>query len=306
MSVKGRVAIVTGAGNGLGREYALALAAAGAKVIVNDYGGSIDGVPGTSESAQNVVDEITKAGGTAFADGHDVSKDAKKVIATAVQEYGTVHVVVNNAGISGKPSSHDDIDAEAFMRVLQINVLGTTLMTSVAYAIMRKQGFGRIINVSSNSIYGFGAGGDCAYATSKGAIFALTRDLGRYAPKDGIKINGIMPSGWSRMGDMTENTKRVTRTYFDPAKIGPFVVLLASDECPVSGEVFTVSAGRAARETLATFPGSNAGTTQGWLEDWDRVFGKTDEPYLAVSCVEHVKYIVKNATGQEMDAIADF
>jgi len=306
MSVKGRVAIVTGAGNGLGREYALALAAAGAKVIVNDYGGSTDGIPGTSESAQKVVDEITGAGGTAFADSHDVSRDAKEIIATAVQQYGTVDVVVNNAGISGKPSSHDDIDAEAFMRVLQVNVLGTTLMTSAAYAIMRDQGFGRIINVSSNSIYGFGAGGDCAYATSKGAIFALTRDIGRYAPKDGIKINGIMPSGWSRMGDMTENTKRVTRTYFDPAKIAPFVVLLASEECPVSGEMFTVSAGRAARETLATFPGSNAGTTQGWLEDWDKVFGKTDEPYLAASCMDHVKYIVKNATGKEMDAIADF
>ncbi|CZR64450.1 probable FOX2-Hydratase-dehydrogenase-epimerase, peroxisomal [Phialocephala subalpina] len=306
MSVQGRVAIVTGAGMGLGREYALALAAAGAKVIVNDYGGDLDGIPGTSERAQSVVDEITKAGGTATADGHDVSKDAKTIIAAAVRAYGTVDILVNNAGISGKPSSHDDVDGEAFMRVLEIGVLGTSLMTSAAYATMRQQGYGRVINVSSNAVYGFGAGGDCAYAASKGAIYALTRDLGRYAPRDGIKINGILPSGWSRMGDMSEGTKLVTRTYFDPAKISPFVVLLASGECPVSGEMFTCSAGRASRETLATYPGSNAGTAEGWLRDWDKVFGTTDKPYIATSCLDHVQYVVKNATGKEMEAIAEF
>jgi NAD(P)-dependent dehydrogenase (short-subunit alcohol dehydrogenase family) len=291
---------------GLGREYALALAAAGAKVIVNDYGGSLDGAPGTSERAQSVVDEITKAGGTATADGHDVSKDAKAIIANAVRAYGTVDILVNNAGISGKPSSHEDVDGEAFMRVLEIGVLGTTLMTSAAYTIMRKQGFGRVINVSSNAVYGFGAGGDCAYTASKGAIYALTRDLGRYAITDGIKINGILPSGWSRMGDLSEGTKVVTRTYFDPAKISPFVVLLASEECPVSGEMFTCSAGRAARETLATYPGSNAGTAHGWLKDWDKVFGTTDVPYIASSCLDHVQYVVKKATGKEMAAIAEF
>lgn len=306
MSVKGRVAIVTGAGGGLGREYAISLAAAGAKVVVNDYGGTLDGRPGTSERAQAVVDEITKAGGTAVADSHDVSKDAKKIIADAVKNYGTVDILVNNAGIAGKPSSHDDVDGEAFMRVLEIGVLGTTLMTSAAYAVMRQQGRGRVINVSSNSIYGFGAGGDCAYAASKGAIYALTRDLGRYSERDGIKINGILPSGWSRMGDMSEGTKLVTRTYFDPAKISPFVVLLASDECPVSGEMFTVSAGRAARETFATYPGSNAATTEGWLKDWNKVFGTGDEPYAATSCLDHVQYIVKNATGKDMEAIAEF
>lgn len=291
---------------GLGREYALALAAAGAKVVVNDYGGTLDGSPGTSERAQAVVEEIKQAGGTATADGHDVSRDAKTIIAAAVRTYGAVDVLINNAAISGKPSSHDDVDGEAFMRVLEICVLGTTLMTSAAYATMRKQGYGRIINVSSNAIYGFGAGGDCAYAASKGAIYALTRDMGRYAERDGIKINGILPSGWSRMADLSEGTKSVTRTYFDPARISPFVVLLASDECPVSGEMFTCSAGRAARETLATYPGSNAGTAEGWLRDWDKVFGTKDEPYVATNCLDHVQYVVRNATGKEMEAMAEF
>jgi NAD(P)-dependent dehydrogenase (short-subunit alcohol dehydrogenase family) len=306
MSVKKRVAIVTGAGMGLGREYALALAAAGAKVVVNDYGGTLDGVPGTSERAQSVVDEIIKAGGVACADGHDVSKDATKIVEAAITAFGTVDILVNNAGISGKPSSHDAVNGEAFMRVLEIGVLGTSLMTSAVWAIMRKQGFGRVINVSSNAIYGFGAGGECAYTASKGAIYALTRDLGRYSPRDGIKINGIMPSGWSRMGDLAESTKKVTRTYFDPAKIAPFVVLLASEECPVSGEMFTCSAGRASLETLATFPGSNKGTTQGWLKDWDKIMGKGEKPYIAKDCLDHVQYMVRNATGQEMEHIPGF
>ncbi len=306
MSVKGRVAIVTGAGGGLGREYALSLAAAGAKVVVNDYGGTLDGKPGTSERAQSVVDEIVTAGGTAVTDSHDVSRDAKKIIATAVKAYGTVEIIINNAGIMGKGSPHDDVDGEAFMRVLEIGVLGTSLMTSAAWAIMREQEYGRIINVASNSIYGFGAGGEGAYAASKGAIYALTRDLGRFSPRDGIKINGIMPSGWSRMGDTSETSKKVTRTYFDPAKISPFVVLLSGEECPVSGEMFTVSAGRAARETLATFPGSNAGTAEGWLKDWDNVMGKTEDVFIAADCLDHVKHIVRNATGKEMEEIQGF
>lgn len=306
MSVRGRVAIVTGAGMGLGREYALALAAAGAKVVVNDYGGTLDGAAGTSERAQSVVNEITASGGVATPDSHDVSKDPQKIIATAVDAYGTVDILVNNAAISGKPSSHDDVDGEAFMRVLEIAVLGTSLMTSAAYAIMRKQKFGRIINVSSNAVYGFGAGGDCAYAASKGATYALTRDLGRFSSRDGIKINGILPSGWSRMADLSEASKKVTRTYFDPAKISPFVVLLASEECPVSGEMFTCSAGRAARETLATFPGSNAATAEGWLKDWDKVMGKTDETYIATDCLDHVKFMIRNALGEEMEDVPNF
>jgi NAD(P)-dependent dehydrogenase (short-subunit alcohol dehydrogenase family) len=306
MSVKGCVAIVTGAGGGLGREYALALALAGAKVVVNDYGGTLDGNAGDSVRAQSVASEITAVGGTAISDGHDVSIDAEKIVARTVKEFGTVDILVNNAGILGKPSPHDNLDGAAFMRVIEIGVLGTQLMTSAVYAIMREKKWGRIINVSSNAIYGFGAGGDCAYAASKGAIYAATKDLGRFSARDGIKINGIMPSGWSRMGDISEGTKKITRTFFDPAKVAPFVVLLSSEECPVSGEMFTCSAGRAARETFVTFPGSNAGTATGWLKEWDNVMGKTDDAYIADGCLEHVRYMVKNALGKEMGEIAGF
>lgn len=306
MSVRGRVAIITGAGGGLGREYAIALAAAGAKIVVNDYGGSLDGKAGDSAKAQAVADEIIAAGGMAISDGHDVSKDAKSIVARTVEAFGTVDILVNNAGILGKPSSHDDFDGEAFMRVMEIGMLGTSLMTSAVYSIMREKKWGRIINVGSNAIYGFGAGADCAYTASKGAIYAVTKDLGRFSPRDGIKINGVMPSGWSRMGDISEGTKKLTRTFFDPAKVAPFVVLLSSEECSVSGEMFTVSAGRAARETLATFKGSNAGTAEGWLGDWDNVMGKREEIFLADGCLDHTSYIVKQALGQEMGQIDGF
>lgn len=220
MSVKDRVAIVTGGGLGLGRLYALALAERGAKVVVNDYGGTLDGQPGTAFRAQKVVDEIMAAGGVAVADGHDVSDraGAKAIIDNAVEAFGTVHILINNAGITGKISPHDDVDADAFMRVIEISVLGTTLVTSAAYGIMAKQGFGRIVNISSNAIYGFGAGGDCAYGASKGAVFTITRELGRWSERDGIKTNCILPSAASRMTEVSEGTKKLASTYF-PAEV---------------------------------------------------------------------------------------
>lgn len=215
MSVQGKTAIVTGAGLGLGRLYSLALAARGAKVLVNDYGGNLEGQPGAITRAQSVVDEIKAAGGTAVAHNGDVSRDAKDIVQAAINEFGTVDILINNAGITGKFSPHDNVDGAAFMRVLEISVLGTALVTSAAYSVMAKQHYGRIVNVSSNAIYGFGAGGDCAYGAAKGATFAMSRELGRWSPKDGIKVNCIMPSAASRMTDLSEGTKKVS-AYFPP------------------------------------------------------------------------------------------
>ncbi|KAJ9501999.1 hypothetical protein H2202_002063 [Exophiala xenobiotica] len=305
MSVQGKVAVVTGAGLGLGRLYALALAARGAKVLVNDYGGNLEGQAGAITRAQSVVDEIKAAGGIAVAHNGDVSRDAKDIVQAAVQEFGTVDILINNAGITGKISPHDNVDSAAFMRVLEISVLGTALVTSAAYSVMAKQRYGRMVNVSSNAIYGFGAGGDCAYGAAKGATFAMSRELGRWSERDGIKINCIMPSAASRMTDLSEGTKKVS-AYFPPEGVVPFVVALCSEECPTSGEVFTASANRAARETLATFPGVNSDNPEGYLKDWDKVMGKGDVPYLADSTLDQVKYIIRHAHGTEMEDIPEF
>jgi NAD(P)-dependent dehydrogenase (short-subunit alcohol dehydrogenase family) len=173
--------------------YALALAERGARVVVNDYGGNLEGQSGTIARAQAVANEINESGGSAIADQSDVStqQGVATLVSRAKDAFGTVHILVNNAGITGKMSPHDNVDGPAFMRVLEISVLGTTLMTSACYSIMAQQKYGRIINVSSNAIYGFGAGGDCAYGASKGATFAITRELGRWSERDGIKINCV-------------------------------------------------------------------------------------------------------------------
>ncbi len=226
MSIAGKVAIVTGAGLGLGRLYALALAERGAKVLVNDYGGDLEGRPGNIAVAQSVVDEIKAQGGIAVAHGGDVAKDYKEIVEAAVKEFGTVHILINNAGILGKMSPHDNVDASAFMRVLEISVLGTAMLTSAVYSVMAKQKYGRIVNTSSNAMYGLGSGGDGAYGASKAAAFALTRGLGRWSERDGIKINCTMPSAASRMADLSDGTRYVTQTYF-PAEVS----LLWSNYC---------------------------------------------------------------------------
>jgi len=309
MSVKGRVAIVTGAGGGLGREYSLLLAAGGAKVVVNDYGGSLEGDAGTISRAQSVANEITRAGGVAIADGHDVSikADCQALVSRAVAEFGKIDILVNNAGISGKPSSHAELDGAAFMRVLEIGVLGSQLMTSAVWGTMQTQGYGRIIYISSDAVMGFGAGGDCAYAASKGATFAIARDLGRFSPQHGIKVNVVMPSGSSRMGDLSEGSKHITRTYFEASKCAPLIVALASEECPVSGECFAAGAGRSARVTLVTFPGhTHEATAEGFINNWGKVMGNEKDAYIPKNTIDHVRYGVWHASGLEVDDIPEF
>ncbi|EXJ70204.1 uncharacterized protein A1O5_06272 [Cladophialophora psammophila CBS 110553] len=270
MSVAGRVAIVTGAGRGLGRLYALVLAERGAKVLVNDYGGDLEDRPGTIAVAQAVVDEIVAKGGIAVAHSGDVSKDYKDVVDTAVREFGTVHILINNAGITGKISPHDNVDPSAFMRDLETSVLGTAMLTSAVYSIMAEQKYGRIVNTSSNAMYGLGSAGDCAYGAAKAAAFAMTRQLGRWSERDGIKINCTMPSAASRMGDISEGTK--------------LSVLWRS---------FSTGADRAAREAMATFPGLKAKTPEQFLQNWDKVMGKGDQPFLAASTLEQVQYVIR-------------
>ncbi|KAI9833635.1 MAG: hypothetical protein M1819_003588 [Sarea resinae] len=301
--VKGRVAIVTGAGGGLGRAYAILLAARGAKVVVNDYGGSLEGEAGSISMAQTVVDEITSAGGIAVADGHDISvpTSAKAIVDLAVRTYGTVDILINNAAISGKLSPHDDVDVAAFTRVWEIATLGTSMMMSAVYKIMEKNHYGRIINTSSDSIFGFGTGGDGAYPASKGATFALTRDLGQFSERHGIKINGVMPAAASRMTDPSPNIKKVCRQYFPPETAAPFVVALASEGCPVSGEWFTIGANRAARTTLATFPGhSHEEDPEGFLKNFDKVMGEAKDVYFPKNLMDQVRYSLVQAAGVDI------
>lgn len=301
----GRVAIVTGAGGGLGREYALLLARKGVKVVVNDYGGSLDGVKGTPSRAEAVVAEIKAAGGEACADGHDISvlEEVRALTDFAISQYDKIDIVVNNAGTAGQLSSHDNLNVSSFRRTWEIACLGTIMMISVVWPVMQAQGYGRIINTSSDSIYGFGGGGDGGYASSKGAVYALTRDLGRFSEQHGIKINGVLPSAVSRMSDLSPIIKDITHKYFQTEKVATFVVALASEQCPVSGELFSVGGGRASRTTLATFPGYSSDTVEGYLENFAKVMGSTTEAFVPTDTLDQVSYAIRHATGVDLGKI---
>ena len=264
----GQVVVVTGAGGGIGRAHALLFASEGAQVVVNDYGGDSHGHAGTSEMAEEVVAEITKAGGTAVADGHDVATNGAQVIATAVEAFGGVHVVVNNAGIAGG-GTFDEIPIEDYERMVAIHLGGTVKVTRAAWPIMKAQGYGRVVNTSSASV--FGLPGTYPYITAKAALFGLTRAQSHDGKPNDIKVNAIMPSAYSRLTAQSEDFAKVMLAGFPAERVSPFVAALCSREVPVTGETFVVGGGRAARVVLATVPGMTD------ITDIDDVLARFDE-----------------------------
>lgn len=247
-----QVVVVTGAGGGLGRAHALALAAEGAMVVVNDYGGDSHGNAGTSEVADAVVSQIRAAGGEAVADAHDVALDGAAVVQTALDAFGGVHAVINNAGIAGG-GQFDAIPEADFDRMLAIHLGGTLAVNRAAWPIFRSQGYGRIVNTSSASVFGIPY--TSAYITAKAALFGLTRALAYEGRDSDIKVNAIMPSAYSRLTAQSREYAAIMEAGFPPEKVSPFVAALASRDVPVTGETFIVGGGRAARVILGTVPG---------------------------------------------------
>ncbi|KUI01816.1 short-chain dehydrogenase [Mycobacterium sp. IS-3022] len=245
----GRVAVVTGAGRGLGRTHALLLAARGAQVVVNDFGGAedTDGSP-----AHQVVEDIRAAGGTAVADGTDVStlEGASRIADLAVSTYGRLDVLVNNAGIlrdrTLKKISPDEVDA-----VLAVHLGGTIWMSKAVWPVMTAQGYGRIINTTSAAGL-FGNFGQTNYAAAKAGIVGVTKTLALEGARDGIKVNAIEPAARTRM---TENLPGSLVASLDPALVAPLVLWLSAEECPATGDVYNVGGGRVAKVFVAQAPG---------------------------------------------------
>jgi multifunctional beta-oxidation protein len=233
---KGRVAIVTGSGNGLGRAHAIALAVQGAQVVVNDIGTSADGIGKSSEVADQVVKKIKDAGGTAVASYDSVATEegAKKIIQLAVDNFGRLDILVNNAGII-RSSQVDETKTEDWDAVIKTHVYGTFFCTRAAVPIMKKQGYGRIINTSS--AVGFGLINHAAYSTAKEAITGFSRTMARELAKHGITCNIIRPvAAWrgvkQKLGAVDVN---------QPEDIAPLVVYLASEQAGnVNGCIFEV------------------------------------------------------------------
>ena len=242
--LSGRVAIVTGGGRGLGRAHALALAAHGARVIVNDLGGDVQGEGRDPTPAQQVVAEIRKAGGEAAVSGHDVSDwgEAEALIGMTVETFGDLHIVVNNAGILRDRTLANLSEAE-WDAVIRVHLKGHAATTRHAMALWRERSkAGREVKASlihTTSLAGLvGTLGQANYAAAKLGIVALSRVAAVEGAKYGVRSNAISPSARTRIETSLKPPPPGVFDVFDPANVSPLVVWLASPDCPATGQVF--------------------------------------------------------------------
>ncbi len=253
---EGRVAIVTGAARGVGRQHALQLAKAGAKVVVNDLGAAVDGRGADVSPAQQVVDEIKAAGGEAVVNGDDVSSfdGAKTMVDQAINTFGKLDVVVNNAGIL-RDRMLVNMTEEEWDSVIQVHLKGTFAPARHAAAYWRamskqnddgKPVMGRIINTSSTSgIYG--NVGQTNYGAAKAGIAAFTIIAARELSRIGVTVNAISPSAYTRMTDNLREYSEEDKQVRDPSWVSPTVVYLASEEAQdITGRVIQAGAGMVA------------------------------------------------------------
>lgn len=279
--LKGKVAVVTGAGAGIGREHALALAREGARVVVNDLGGDRHGGGRGSEAADRVVEEIKAAGGEAVASTETVAtrEGADGIVWTAQSKFGRVDVLVNNAGIL-RDRTLLNMSDDDFERVLQVHLHGTYHCTQAAARAMRVQGQGgRIVNTTSLSglLGNFGQGN---YAAAKAGIYGLTRVCALEFQKMGITVNAIAPVALTRMTSDLAMMKGATEKDLGPQFVAPVVVFLASDlAAEVTGQVVGVQGGKVFLYRMETTEGATKDPEKGlWTateikEAWGRIAG---------------------------------
>lgn len=240
----GKVAIITGAGGGLGRQHALLLAKRGALVVVNDLGGAVDGTGSDKGAAERVVDEIKAAGGEAVADTNSVAtpEGGEAIVQTAIDAFGRVDIVVNNAGILRDKAFHN-MTPDLMNPVFDVHLKGAFHVTRPAFVKMREQGYGRIISTSSAAGI-FGNFGQTNYGAAKMGLVGFTRVLAQEGVKANIKANVIAPLALTRM---TENIMSGTMAErIVPELVTPIVAYLAHESCEASGRIFSVGGGRVA------------------------------------------------------------
>jgi NAD(P)-dependent dehydrogenase (short-subunit alcohol dehydrogenase family) len=249
---EGRVAIITGAGGGLGREHALLLASRGAQIVVNDLGGAVDGTGSSTGPAQTVVEEIEALGGAAVADGHSVAspEGADAIVKTALDAFGRVDIVINNAGIL-RDKSFQNMTQDLWDAVIAVHLTGAFNVTRAAWPHLREQAYGRVVSTSSAAGI-FGNFGQANYGAAKMGLVGLTRVWAQEGAKYNIKANVIAPVARTRM---TEDLLGPLVEKLDPSLVSPVVAYLVSEECPVTGEIYSVGGGRVTRVFIAEPPG---------------------------------------------------
>jgi NAD(P)-dependent dehydrogenase (short-subunit alcohol dehydrogenase family) len=256
----GQVAVVTGAGRGIGRAYALLLAERGASVVVNDV---------DAERASAVAQEI---GGSAVADSHDLAaaEGGRSLVDGALERFGRLDILINNAGNirwAGMP----DVDEDNLNKHLSVHLGGSFSTTRAAWPHMVGQGYGRIVMTTSSGL--FGLPNNTSYAAAKGAVIGLARSLATAGADHGIKVNLIAPGAFTRMAGRGEAPPEMSADL-----VAPMAAFLAHADCPVSGEIYAAGFGRFARMFIAQTEGyvSSTPTVEDVAEHWEAINDVTD------------------------------
>ncbi|MDO9460092.1 MAG: SDR family oxidoreductase [Alphaproteobacteria bacterium] len=267
----GKVAIITGAGNGLGRSHALQLAKLGAKVVVNDLGGNMDGTGGSSAAADKVVAEIKAAGGDAIANGSSITdiKGVENLVKQTMEAYGRIDLLVNNAGIL-RDKSFAKVSLEDFQLIVDVHLMGAVYVTKAVWPIMLEQNYGRIVMVTSGSGL-YGNFGQSNYAAAKLGQVGLMNALKQEGRKYNVKVNTLAPIAATRMTESLMPPQALEA--LKPELVTPAVLFMLSEDAP-SGAIITAGAGfYAAVKTVEAegmlIPG--AVTVDDVAANWDKI-----------------------------------
>ncbi|MEN6446830.1 MAG: SDR family oxidoreductase [Syntrophaceae bacterium] len=280
----GRTAIVTGAGAGLGRQYALDLAKRGAKVVVNDLGGTRDGVGHSDAAANKVVDEIKALGGQAVPNYDNVAtaQGGENIVKTAIDAFGKVDILINNAGIL-RDKTFNKMEEENWDSVMAVHLRGAYCVTRPAFVNMRENGYGRIVMTTSGAGL-FGNFGQSNYASAKMGLVGLTNVLKLEGAKYNIKANIIVPVAASRL---TEDV--LPPQFFEKMKpdfISPAVLYMCSELCQDSGMIINATLGYYSRSAIVTGPGvflsdgTKIPSPEEVMESWDKIRSLENPKYF--------------------------
>jgi len=291
----GQVVIVTGAGGGLGRSHALEFARRGAKVVVNDLGGTLDGSGGSSAAAEAVVAEIVAAGGEAIADGASVTNDAgvAAMVERTIAKWGRIDVLIANAGIL-RDKSFAKLDLADFAAVVDVHLMGAVKPIKAMWEIMRTQNYGRIV-VTTSSTGLYGNFGQSNYGAAKLSLVGLMNTLKLEGAKNNIRFNAISPVAATRMTDNLMPPEMLAK--LGPEHVTPGVIYLASEDAP-NGAILTAGAGVFALaqivETEGAFLGS-AARAEDVRDQWTQITDPTGAEAYMAGAGQTQKFLRKSA-----------
>ena len=290
---------MTGGGNGLGRQHCLQLAARGAKVVVNDLGGSVDGSGGSVTAAEGVAEEIRKGGGEAIGNGADITKldQVEAMVAEAKAKWGRVDILINNAGIL-RDKTFAKMTMDDFKKVVDVHLFGTANCTKAVWETMREQNYGRIMLTSSASgIYG--NFGQSNYGAAKAAMIGLMNVLSQEGAKNNIRVNTLAPAAATRMleGPFSEEAAKLMA----PELVTPGVLFLVSENAPTK-TILGAGAGCFSvvhiYETPAVFVGCANATVDDVAADWAKISDPTNEQPLDAAFAQTNKFVTAAAAAQ--------